>query len=64
MCFRACLLVCVSVFERVCSTVSCRVHARKSVCVPLFGLCTSACMCVHCRENTCEVDKERDSARS
>ena len=30
---------------------------RDNVCVPLFDHRSSACMCVHVREHTCDVNK-------
>ena len=34
------------------------VGSGYAVCVPLFDHSSSACMCVHVREHTCDVNKD------
>ena len=57
MCKREGVFVCVSACELGVALLGAR--QKECVCVPLFDHRSSACMCVHVREHTCDVEKGR-----
>ena len=48
--------MCASLWARGCAVRS--APERMCVCVPLSDHRSSACMCVHVREHTCDVNKD------
>ena len=60
MCKREGVFVCECVCQLASSGLRCQERARKNVCVcvPLSDHRSSACMCVHVREHTCDVNKD------